>query len=534
MKSAERLISIFSIFLLLAACEKEDGSGSSSLLSTVAHTGVPGKAFSLDSRYVITEVVFSPIDGMADKMVLGVFEGANESDFSDAVPIHVLKEAPSYGENHIQINCTKGFRYLRYYGPSGSRTSIRDLSFSGYKSKGKEAAMYQLTNLPLVVIHTADNESIDSRSRYVNGRISVISDGGKTYYTDGLAIKGRGNASWGFPKKPYSIKLDHKTCLAGLSSDADDWVLLSSYGDNTLMRNLVCFDVGRMLDMEFTPEGRLVDFMLNGDYKGTYILCDKVEVHEQRVNVEKIKPTDTDSDVITGGYLLDVDAYGDSGRGYFWSSRGAHIRVRDPDPDYITEEQQNYINAFYNNLEARVFEDNFQSILDVDSFLRYFLQGEFTGNTDTFYCVKMYKRRGEPRMYVGPGWDFDLALDNDWRTTPINDLDEYLALSSRSSTASTMRSFARHVVNASGDMMRNIWKAARSQGGLTENNLMTIINRYAAEMLESQELNFKRWPVLSEKTHEQFQALGSFDAEVDYMKGFVRERIKWMDRKLGN
>lgn len=43
------------------------------------------------------------------------------------------------------------------------------------------------------------------------------------------------------------------------------------------------------------------------------------------------------------------------------------------------------------------------------------------------------------------------------------------------------------------------------------------------------ELNFKRWDILDEKVHQNYQALGSYNAEVGTVKTYINERLKTLD-----
>src|SRR5690606_29987075 len=119
--------------------------------------------------------------------------------------------------------------------------------------EGDNTVYYQPTNLPLIVVHTENSRDIVEKDLYLNGTFQLISENGKSYFTDTLRIKGRGNASWNFTKKPYKIKFFEKNRLLGMPANAKEWTLINNYGDKTLMRNLLAFDVSRRLLMSYTP-----------------------------------------------------------------------------------------------------------------------------------------------------------------------------------------------------------------------------------------------------------------------------------------
>ena len=114
----------------------------------------------LGTPHVITKVGWSPRnDSQGEKRVLlGVFEGANRSDFMDALPLYIIIEKGTIGQlAYADVNCSRGFRYVRYIGPSDARCNIAELEFYGHEGEGDDSQLAQVTNLPVVSIHTKDN-----------------------------------------------------------------------------------------------------------------------------------------------------------------------------------------------------------------------------------------------------------------------------------------------------------------------------------------------------------------------------------------
>lgn len=503
----------------------------------------------LGEPMVITELSFAPRQGQSQRMVLGVFEGANTEDFSDAIPLYLIDSTPQDGKmNAHTVTCSRGFRYVRYVGPADARCNIAELSFKGYAGVGDDRRLWRPTTLPLITIHVDGRKEINSKSVYLDGWYAAIyddvDDDGQPYtkiQSDGLRIRGRGNASWDFPKKPYRIKLNEKKHLMGMSAKAKDWTLISNYGDKTLMRNLLAFETSRLLGLAWTPEGRLVDVMLNGEYKGTYQLCDQVEVHNDRVAVTKMDADDNAGDSVQGGYLLEIDAYAD--KEPVWFTSGTYripIVIKYPDNEDITREQKAWVQARWNELEQRMRSKNYAdsiegypALLDARSFVRHFLVGEYSGNTDTYWSVNIWKDRYDEHFYVGPVWDFDLAFENDGRTHPISSISSFMAQSGVASAANGVKSFISRIISSTADLRLEEWSRARLAGGFTPEHMLALVDSLAKEADDSQRLNFMRWPVLNQRVHQNFQALGSYSKEVDYMKKYVENRFAWLDKKIG-
>ena len=244
----------------------------------------------LGAKYVITKVGYSPRPSQPGRVELALIEGANSPDFSDALPIYIIKEAAQeYVMTYADVSCSRGFRYVRYVTPNDCRCNLAELEFYGYKSGGNDSKLYQLTNLPTVVINTDSAVDITSKETEINSRVYIISeDGTKLLEDSSTGVRGRGNASWGFPKKPYRLKFSEKRSPLNAPAKAKKWTLISNYGDKTLMRNILAFEVSRRMGMDYTPYCYPVDLILNGEYKGCYQLCDQIEVAPNRVDITKM------------------------------------------------------------------------------------------------------------------------------------------------------------------------------------------------------------------------------------------------------
>lgn len=486
----------------------------------------------LGSPHIITKVGWMPRnDGLGPKRVqLGVFEGSNREDFMDALPLYIITEQGTIGVmSQADVTCSRGFRYVRYIGPADARCNIAELEFYGHAGEGDDSHLAQLTNLPTVSIHTLNGEIPYDKENDISSQVTIISDNGTKLLSEPGGVRERGNVSRTFPKKPYRIKFESKQRVLDAPAKAKKWTLLNNYGDKTLMRNLLAFNLSQRMEMPYTPYGRAVDVLLNGEYKGCYQLCDQVEVNNNRVNITEMEPTDISGSALTGGYFIEVDAYAYDETSWFNSNKGNPVTIKSPADDEIVPEQSAYIKDYFNKMEA-----NWSPYLDLNTFLRHFLVGELSGNTDTYWSVYMYKDRDSDIIYTGPVWDFDIAFENDYRTFPINSKKDYIYRSG-GSCAGNMKDFVDRIVvyNANArKQLYDIWDEVR-QKGLTEESLSATIDAYAEELQQSQQLNFLRWPILNQNVHMNPQALGSYAAEVENVRKFLKERVAWIDNKLG-
>ena len=499
----------------------------------------------LGEKYVINKIGYSPRLSHQNRVRLAVIEGANNADFSDAIPIHVIKEAGIEKEmNYAEINCSRGFRYVRYVTPNDVRCNLAELAFYGEKGEGDDSQFYQITNLPTVVINTKGAQEVTSKEEELSSVVYIVSEEGKKLLaTEKTGVRGRGNASWNFPKKPYRLKFDEKQQLLDAPAKAKKWTLINNYGDKTLMRNILAFELSRRFGLAYTPYCHPVDVVLNGEYRGCYQLCDQIEVNKNRVNITEMEPEDVALPELSGGYLIEVDAYASTEASHFYSTLGTPVTIKSPDDEDIVNAQTRYITDYFNRMENAVFAGNFANpetgyrrYLDLDSFLKHFMVGEMSGNTDTYWSVYMTKDRESDKFFTGPVWDFDIAFDNDQRTYPIEAHTDYIFASKGSVASEAMRQMVNRIVKedeGARQRLLELWSEARNTKGIDETSLLEYVDKTVELLNESQKLNFLRWNILSERVHENPQASGSYEGEVAIVKNFIRKRLPQLDGFIG-
>ena len=502
----------------------------------------------LGTAHVITKVGWSPRTSQVNRVQLGLFEGSNSPDFLDAVPLYLIpKGGTARVMDYADVPVTRGFRYVRYVGPNDSRCNIGELEFYGYEGEGKDSVWYQVTNLPTVSIHTYAGYDPRDKVYEMPSNSTITYDGGTRIQEYPITTRGRGNASWGFPKKPWRIKFadgkSHrmlKDSPQESPSKAKKWTLINNYGDKTLLRNCLAFEVSKRLGALYTPWCQPVDVIMNGEYKGCYQLCDQISVDANRVPITEMTPNDNEEPWVTGGYLVEIDAYASQESSWFNSSRGNPVTIKHPGDDDITTQQHNYIKNYFNLMESAVFSSNYtdpqngyRKYLDIESFLKHFIIGEFSGNMDTYWSTYMYKDREETQFHVSPCWDFDLAFDNDTRIYPVNGRTDWAFRGG--SCAGNMRSFVNRLLSddSADKLLKQLWKDHRKPGSLDEQSLVAYVDSMADAINASQRLNFIRWPILNSIVHQNVSALGSFDAEVNVLRNYIPLRLQWIDDYLG-
>lgn len=290
-----------------------------------------------------------------------------------------------------------------------------------YASKDAEGHYYEVSSeiftitlipptdhLPKVYVDTPDGAAITSKTVWTEGStIKIINADGSEDLNATTSIRGRGNSTWGYPKKPYAIKLDSKAEVLGMPKHKR-WVLLANWMDRTLMRNDVAFEMARRT-MEWAPRGKFVELYLNGKHQGNYYLCEQIKVDENRV------------DVGDDGYIFEFDTYGPNDEiNYFYSPVKKYpVTIKEPDEDVITSwehprfiEAQNYIGNVEKTLDSDKIKlarwQEITELIDINSYIDWWIVHELAYNLEPSHPKSCYMyKKGDGKLYAGPVWDFD-------------------------------------------------------------------------------------------------------------------------------
>ena len=266
--------------------------------------------------------------------------------------------------------------------------------------------------LPIMYVNTENGAPMLSKDEYVVGTLSVVggmqdssSSSSSSIQDQPMKIKGRGNSTWQYPKKPYKIKFDSKIPMFGEAPDKE-WVLLANYLDKSLLRNDLAFYMGGISNLEYTSCSHFVQLYLNGEYCGVYQLSEQLKIAKSRVNVGD------------DGFLLEIDAKAESEDITFNVPHiEMPINIKEPDVE-VGDASYNYITEYLRQVDEVLFSENFTDsangytrYLDVETFVDWYLINEITKNADAIFYTSCYMhlaRNGKLKM--GPLWDFDLAF----------------------------------------------------------------------------------------------------------------------------
>ncbi len=399
-----------------------------------------------------------------------------------------------------------------------------------------------IPTIPKVYINTTGGAPILDRENYVTSTIKI--DDLDKYYSDEVqftstaGIRGRGNSTWGMPKKPYRIKLDSKASLLGMSTDKD-WALLANYLDKSLLRNLTAFEISRKAEMSWTPASISVDFYLNGAYQGVYTLTEHVKVSSERLDMKLVKPTDISGEALTGGYLLELDFHYDEP--YKFKTDLKRLPMMFKDPDEPTTEQYAYVKNFYNDAEKVLYSENFKDpvdgyrkYIDIESFINYFIVQEIAKNVDGNMrgsCYMAIRQNGKIEMPLV--WDFDIAFGNadhiTWEQGATSA--EYDGWFIKTCSPWYDRLFEDPYFVAE---VKKRWNEVKPK----LENLPDYIHKQSLLIKDAQVRNFSPvvnggagWDINKVEWNTK-RIRGSYDAELSYLMNFVEKRIVWLDTNI--
>ena len=271
------------------------------------------------------------------------------------------------------------------------------------------------TGLPVVYMNTESGYDITSKTTFVNGNVTIEgTDKLPGLPTAKCRLRGRGNTTWEWPKKPYLIAFDEQQSIFGLPRHKR-WVLLANFMDRTLMRNMVSMKVASfMTHLAWTPHSVPVELVLNGKHRGTYLLIEQVRVDKDRVNISKEE-----------GYLFELDFHYDNPvqwvdpHGTCWGmGNGIPFGIKYPDSDEITAQQKTYAKSYISEVASVVYGDGFADpengyakYLDVDSFIDYWIVFEVMTNHELNNPGSVFFHKDKDGLLTaGPCWDFDWGV----------------------------------------------------------------------------------------------------------------------------
>lgn len=416
------------------------------------------------------------------------------------------------------------------------------------------------SNLPIIIINTegkviVDEPKIDVYMGIIDngeGKINYITDEFNGY-NGRIGIEIRGKSSQQFDKKQYGIETrdslgnDINVSLLGMPKESD-WVLNASYSDKSLLRNVIAFklfnDMGR-----YSSRTKFCELVLNGEYRGVYILQEKIKRDKNRVNISKIDANVSIGEDLSGGYIIKIDKNDPGDK--TWTSpyppfTNAYQRIiytyYYPDAEEINDAQAEYIKNYITNFEKVMNTSNYNdpfygylNYIDIDSFIDVFLIFELSKNVDAYRLSTYFHKDRNKKLCAGPLWDFDLTFGlpdyyNGWQFEgwqyKVNLGNDFWQIpfwvSKLYSDPIFQNKFAKR------------WNELKNTT-LSYPNIEKLIDSTVNKIKDAVTRNFLKWKECFDgKTYvwPNKNKFTSYDEEINYLKNWIKQRLNWLNQNI--
>ena len=379
-----------------------------------------------------------------------------------------------------------------------------------------------------------------------DGTLTDLDDAPVAWEGD-IGIEIHGSSSTGYPKQGYKLEArdetgeDVQTSLLDLP-DGTDWVLHGPYGDKTLLRNALAYRLGAAVAEdtdEWIPRTRFFEMILNDNYRGVYLLVERVQRDGDRLDLPRLPDTEEEGD-IPGGYIVKIDQHRSAG---FDTRRGTPIDYVYPRYEVITEDQDAYLQDFYNEFEFMLMSDGwddpttgYPSWIAVDSFVDHWLVNELTHNIDAYrLSAYLYKESDADGglLHAGPIWDFDRAFGNvnycsceqidGWIIDDLTDCGAGYQFPFWWSQLLEEENFQ--------NQLRCRWESLRGDV-LSDESLKLAIAELAEEVAEVEPRDDERWNTIGTYIDPNSYVGETWEDELSWLQDWLLDRVAWMDENV--
>lgn len=458
----------------------------------------------------------------------------------NTLAVHILNE--SIGSSDLT-----GLVFLH------AKVNAADMLFRPTPSWFAEPAEEGESNLPILMINTHGQLIVDEPK--ITASLGIIDNANQinritdpfTSQVEYIGIEIRGSSSQMFEKKNYGFETrmangeNLNVSLLGLPEE-NDWALHGPYSDKSLMRNVLTFYLGSKTG-RWVPRTRFCELYINNDYRGLYVLMEKIKRDKNRVDIAKLEPHEVAGSDLTGGYILSIDRPED----YYWISpyKGMNgygnilINIIYPKPSSMPIQQkqyiQNYVTQFENAMNSTSFTNQYtgyRAYANIESFVDYFIMNEISRNVDAYRLSTFFYKDKDKRMVMGPLWDYNLAFGNadyyqgyntqGWVIQGVGYNDGYQI------------PFWWEKIRTDSyfnNKLKDRWIELRA-GPFSKDSIMTYVDSIGNLLSEAQVRNFQRFQVLGQYVWPNYFVGNTYQQEIDFMKNWISKRIDWMDQQI--
>ena len=426
--------------------------------------------------------------------------------------------------NIIPVDLSGNNLYMKIFDEQGTCYSITLKTYNfeagSFYHYRKIASNAECSSLPVVLLSTENGQRIIDKDTWLdNTTITILNTDGTVLDAPGK-VKGRGNATWNYAKKPYAIKYSKKQSPFGFPENKS-WVLLAEYNDRSLLRTAYMCAISKAAGMDYTINYKHVNLYINGDYKGIYLLTDKVEAGKNRVKVEN------------DGYLIEDDSYYANEKVYFVTDilhKGFSFKYPDDDGDIVEgDDNYIYIKDFMNGVEQSLIllnlEPNDEEYLDyinINSFARFYVASELLATYDPNRYYTLTSKSSKLKMM--PMWDAEWSMGL-WPTKA------WAGLPASMSTNKIWEKKHYFPYLFKSNKFKNEIKSEWDKLKTKISQIKQEVSSTANIISTAQVYNFEKWPDTGQVLNVQFD---TWEEEVNYINQFFDDRASWLDEYISS
>ena len=431
-------------------------------------------------------------------------------------------------------------------------------AFAGCSNEEQGIASHQpdvyVDGFPILAIDVDFNLPIDwdasgynllfVRENWLGATLS-ISNTSEQFMVEDMEIRarGRGNSTWWSfgPKRPMRFRFpDEHQAIFDSPHIGRDWIMFANAADPSHMRNFAAKYLATLMgNFPFTPQTWFVHLYLDGEYRGVYLVADEREADTGRGDLYLHEDPTISEFMIEFDTRLSWEA--EDPVNTHWVNVRGPWDIRWPSTSAWMDDENNphalYVDDFLTRLDNAILtgdEDTIRAMLDLDSFVDFYLLQEFTKNQDARWSSLFFQIRGQGddrRLYAGPVWDFDLSAGGTYYTeSPIG------SHAVMNSDPNDRFDWFYHFYQL--PWFRELaylrWQEIRDvQVRQTIDRVNYMAKNFADDFLR----DFERWPQHDSfnydwSSSESTRSLSGPAAQVEFLLDWYEQRINWMNEWL--
>ena len=511
-----------------------------SVSNITKNTAITGGAIAFEGKSAVTaKGVCWSTDPQPDILDDHDNQGAGAGNFSSL--ISGLKAETTY--------------YVRAYASNQEGTAYsNELIFDTYGSTPWDNLS---SHLPIIKIDTYGNAIINEPK--ITANMKVINQSGREnnvndtlYEYDGyIGIELRGNTSqWIYEKKSFGLETrledgeNNNVELLGLPKE-NDWVLYAPSSDKTMLRNVIAYHLGNTMG-NWSPRTRFCEVFINNEYRGVYVLTEKIKIDNDRVDIATLKPEENEDDQLTGGYIMRIDRHREGSwispfKGWTGTS-DVPISYYDPKYDELTEAQKQYIKDYVTDFETALAGEQFKDTtegyrpyIDLVSFIDYMIMTELSRNLDGYRCSVYFHKDKDSKggkLNMSPFWDYNLCFGNGnfmQAYNPVGWVVEGIGSGDGYEPVFWYEKLRQDPYYETWFKYR--WNELRNTS-FNEEYIYSFIDSCTTHLGAAIDRNYTKFDILNQQIWPNYYVGGNYENEINYLKGWFEQRFDWLDEQI--